>query len=304
MAQIDFNSINQGGGNYDNNIGFFSLKNDGDEAIVRFMQDDISDFELLTVHEIELNGKKRKINCIREPQDGFDKCPICARGESVRQRFFIHLIQYVFDPNTGAVIAQPKIWERSAQYAFTLKGFIDEYGPLSNCIFKIKRQGAAGSKDTSYMILPCDSSRYDPNVYVKDENAFRDYKVLGSFVLNKTFDEINTYYATGNFPKKDQQGNGNVNNQFNNIPNNIPVQNNNPVMADPLADVAQFQNFSNQPAPNVVQQQFTQAPPVTPDAQYVSSVTPQMSNNNQFNNFPNNSMQQSEVVQRPVRSYN
>ena len=46
--------------------GFFSLKNDGDIGRVRFMYSGIDDVEGFSVHEVQVDGKKRYVNCLRE----------------------------------------------------------------------------------------------------------------------------------------------------------------------------------------------------------------------------------------------
>lgn len=207
MAQVNFNSIqlneNRAPIN-SNNVEFFSLKNDGDTALVRFMHDDVFSFELYTVHNITTKeGKFRKINCLRNPEDSFDKCPLCEAGERVQQRFFIHLIQYVQD-ETGRIVGLPKVWERSATYAHKLKSLMDEYGPLSDCIFKIKRNGVAGSRDTSYDIMFCNPAAYNLEQYPKNFEAFNNYKALGGIVMDKNFEEIITYLETGDFPASER----------------------------------------------------------------------------------------------------
>ena len=55
MAQVNFDDIdfnNMSGGANNNSVGFFSLKNDGDEAIVRIMHDNTASFDILTEHSI------------------------------------------------------------------------------------------------------------------------------------------------------------------------------------------------------------------------------------------------------------
>jgi hypothetical protein len=61
----------QGGG------GYFSLKDDGDTARVRFLYDSIEDVEGYCVHEVEIGDKKKYVNCLREYGDPVDKCPFC-----------------------------------------------------------------------------------------------------------------------------------------------------------------------------------------------------------------------------------
>ena len=86
MAQLNFNNIQLSDNNNTqlSNVSFFSLKNDNDEAIVRFAHDSVDSFELLTTHDISYNGKFRKINCIRTPKEPLENCPLCASGKDVK----------------------------------------------------------------------------------------------------------------------------------------------------------------------------------------------------------------------------
>lgn len=279
MAQINFNSIQREENG--NSVGFFSLKGDGDEAIVRFAHDTVESFELLTTHDITLNGKFRKVNCIRDPKEPIENCPICASGKKVSQRIFIHLVQYVQDQSTGNIVALPKVWDRPVSYAYKLKSLMDEYGTLSESIFKIKRRGAAGSRETSYDILFCNPSMYNSNMYVKDFSAFETYKSLGTVVLDKNFDELLQYATNGTFPER--QTNNDVPNTVQNaVPNAIPNGNT-------------YQEVQTQY--NQVQTQY--APPVQ-QAVTQAYMQPQ---NNVGGVVPNNFNGQ-QAVQRPVRQYN
>ena len=60
MGRISFNDV---GSSNSGQVNFFSL-NDGEEAIVRFMDNSVSDFEILSLHNIELDGKYRKVSCL------------------------------------------------------------------------------------------------------------------------------------------------------------------------------------------------------------------------------------------------
>ena len=176
--------------NYKQRVGFFSLKNDGDEAIVRIMHDTPKDFELIAVHRVQLeDGKIRQISCLRNPSDPIDMCPLCADNTKVDLRIYIKLLEYVKQEN-GSVVPVAKVWERSSSYARKLAGLMAEYGPLSDCIFKIKRHGAPGSKKTDYEILPMSEKVYPSSVYVKNTSLLEGYSALGTIVLEKTYDEM------------------------------------------------------------------------------------------------------------------
>lgn len=250
MAQVSFDVASSMQDNnstqYSNNVEFFNLANDGDEAIVRFMHDDVSSFNILTVHNVQVGGKYRKVNCIRQPQEPTDMCPLCASGNNISNRFFIHLLVYTQDAS-GNIVCKPQVWERGFNYATRLKSLLDEYGPLSNELFKVKRKGAKGSMDTTYDILYCNPKIYNNESYPINSDAFNNYNELGTIVMNKDAVAMNTFIATGSFPEVQQTQNNNsnaapaytpkpeVNNvapTYNNVPNvtpvNVPPSNNTP----------------------------------------------------------------------------
>ena len=187
MGQISYGDVpvtqRSGGGT---KVGFFSLKNDGDEAIVRIMHDDPSTFDICAIHPYQVNGKFRNINCIRDPREEVEKCPLCEAGVRLQYKIFIHLIEYDKDER-GNIIPTPKVWERSMAYADQLKDYIIEYGPLSDMIFKIKRSGKAGSQNTTYTILPANASVYRPDLYPKDTSLFDGYTAIGNAIYNTDY---------------------------------------------------------------------------------------------------------------------
>lgn len=190
-------------------VGFLSLKNDGDEAIVRIMHDSVESFDLVTAHDVEIttqNGTKfnRKVNCIREPRDPMSVCPLCEANVPVRSYMFIHLIQYTTDEN-GRIVASPVIWQRPGYYAKDIANLITEWGNISNYIFKIKRNGAAGNKKTTYTMQMANPNVYPSESYPVDAAAFDGYSAVGSIVLDKTADDIREYLATGSFPMANRQ---------------------------------------------------------------------------------------------------
>lgn len=173
-----------------NGVGYLKLANDGDEAIVRFVYTDPDQFDILTVHDTKVNGKFRRVNCLRESfKDSPDSCPFCAAGEKPKNRFYIKLIEYTEDEN-GKIVAQPKIWDTSTSYVTVLNNLFTEFNNISDYVFKIKRNGRAGDTNTSYMILPTNSNVYTEEHYPKNNDAFKDYRVLGSAVLDMSYDEL------------------------------------------------------------------------------------------------------------------
>lgn len=207
MAIITADQINYSDSG-DFSVGFFSLKNDGDEAIVRIMCDSMSDLEIMTVHPITVGASSfpnRQVNCLRNPRDPLEMCPLCAAGETVKQKVFIRMLQY--DPVTKQ--PQAVVWDRVASvYAPKLKSFLDNYGPLSHIMCKIIRHGTG--KSTQYDIIPnINPMEYNETNYPIDRDAFKDFSVLGRMVMDKNAEEIMAFMEVGAFPEKPTQQNVN-----------------------------------------------------------------------------------------------
>lgn len=208
MARINFDTFNSemqrqeatsGGGNGDG-VGYFGLKNDGDEGVVRILHNSPEDFDIVIAHNLKIGERYRKVNCLCNPGDDASVCPLCASGNKAQYRFFVHMIQYVQDEK-GQIVAKPVIWDRSAQQmSKKLVSMIHEYGPLSDCVFKIRRNGAAGSMETTYEIMFANPNIYKPELYPMIPNAFDNYNTLGYKVLDKNAEEMRAFLATGNFP--------------------------------------------------------------------------------------------------------
>lgn len=176
--------------NFNNAFGvdYFDLTNDGDEAIVRFVYSSPSEFELANSHRLQIKGKWRKINCLNDNYS-VDRCPLCTAGNKPEKRFFIKLIQYIRKED-GTIGIQPKIWERSCKYADTLNNLFNEYGNISDCIFKIKRTGAKGDMRTKYDIMYASPAVYKPELYLKDFSSFNNFKLSDYMILSKTAEEM------------------------------------------------------------------------------------------------------------------
>ena len=220
MAKISYENISFENNSNQGNVGFFNLKQDGEEAIVRFMIDSVQDMDLQTIHNIRLDGKFREVSCLRNPMDDMNVCPLCAQGVKVQQAFYIRLLKYTQDEN-GGIRVEPMVWKRNASvYAPKLKGYLDNYGPLSNIVCKIIRHGKPGDMKTTYDIIPAlNPQEYTAERFPIDKTAFEDFSVLGRMVLEKTYEELSGTVNTDNgfiSPETTTGGNGNMN-QFNNV---------------------------------------------------------------------------------------
>lgn len=175
----------QGGG------GFFSLRNDKDTADVRFLYDGIEDVVGYSVHEVQHNGKKRYVNCLREYGDPVNVCPLCASGAPVRAKYFVPL----YDLEKGTIVT----WERGKKFGQKLSSLCAHFPNLVTHRFEIQRFGKPGSTDTTYEITPLADDPADANLTLGN---FEIEPVLGGLVLKKDADEMDTYLRTGSFPDK------------------------------------------------------------------------------------------------------
>ena len=187
---------------------FFSLNDDGEVASVRFMYNGIDDIEAYAVHEVEIDGKRKAVNCIRSYDEPKSKCPFCNANNFQRVKVYIPL----YDVETGDV----KIWERGKKFIPKLTGVAARYAnsstPLVAHTFDIERHGKKNDAQTSYEI-------YETGV---DKTRLEDLpempEVLGTIILDKTADEMNYYLDTGSFP-----GVGNSNVSRNDNSDGMPI---------------------------------------------------------------------------------
>ena len=186
-------------------IRFFALKDDGETAIVRFNIHTLADIAVSSVHTVENmeDGKKRYriVSCIRSSfNDPVEKCPLCEAGNKMSFKIFVPLVAYNQDEN-GNIIADAMIWQQGTRIRQTLKSFIDDYGDLSDMLFKITRHGKKGDVNTTYSILPANPNVYKSTIYVKDFSAFeKNPNYLDNFVHERTAADMNIYLDTGSFP--------------------------------------------------------------------------------------------------------
>lgn len=175
----------QGGG------GFFSLKNDKDVATVRFMYNTLGDVEGYAVHEIELDGKKRYVNCLREYNEPLDVCPLCADKYKVLAKVFVH----VYDEETQEV----KVWDRGKTFFSKLSSLCARYNPLVSTPFEIERNGKKGDTSTTYetYALQTDDITLDDLPEVPE--------LLGSLILDKSADELDYFLDNGEFEEDGEE---------------------------------------------------------------------------------------------------
>lgn len=184
MARFSMNDADNYG--YQGNGGsFFTLKDDKDTAKVRFLYNTIDDVQGYAVHEVEVNGKRRYVNCLRDYRDPIDVCPCCAAQMRVIPKLFIKL----YNEDAG----ECQIWERGKTYFQRIASLASRYNPLVNEIVEIERSGKKGDMQTSYEFYPIENNPVNLDDYECAEP-------LGTIILDKNADEMNVYLDTGDFP--------------------------------------------------------------------------------------------------------
>jgi hypothetical protein len=189
MGTYKANQADNYGGN--GGGGFFSLKNDKDTAVVRFMYNTIEDFVGYAVHEVEVDGKKRYVNCLRSYNEPVSNCPLCTGGNMVKAKAFIH----VYDCDEAAI----KIWDRGKTFIPKLSSLCARYKPLVSTPFEIERNGKKGDTNTTYDTYPLESDG------VRLEDLPDIPAILGSLVLDKSFDELQDFIETGKFDEVEEE---------------------------------------------------------------------------------------------------
>lgn len=171
----------------ENKVGFFKIP-EGGEAVIRFAYTTPEDIAIVTFHQVAEPGKPeyqgKRYNCTRTSlNDPISNCPLCQTGLPVKQKIFLNLVEYTRD-ESGNIVANPKVWERSTAWYGKLMSLFEEYGDISDCIFKIKRTGSGMETRYSDPML-ANPTVYNSEVYKKDFSAFEGYKIIGGLVAEK-----------------------------------------------------------------------------------------------------------------------
>lgn len=165
--------------------GFFNLKDDHDTAVVRFMYNDIDDVDIDVVHEIEVDGKSRNVNCLRSYDDPIDDCPLCKAGYRQKLKMFVP----VFNVDAGEV----QMWQRGKTFATQLSGLCNRYKPLVGTLIEIERQGKKGDQQTRYQMYPQKSD----NTTLEDLPEVPS--PVGTIIMDKSYDELSYFVENGAF---------------------------------------------------------------------------------------------------------
>lgn len=189
MARFNAETVEKYGGQ--GGAGYFSLKNDKDTARVRFMYNGIDDVEGYAVHQVEIDGKKRWVNCLREYNEPKDKCPFCRDGMFANAKIFVPI--YNIDED------KVQVWERGKKFMSKISSICARYPNVVSHVFEIERNGKKGDTSTTYEIYEVD----------KDDTTLDDLpeinSPLGTIILNKSAEDMEFFVENEYFPPEDAE---------------------------------------------------------------------------------------------------
>ena len=177
------------GGDYN----YLVLKDNGDTAKVRFYIESMDDLRFYIVHQIEVKGKTRYVNCLRTYDQPIDDCPFCR--EALQNKDYGTLVK-MFLPVYDMDDKQVKLFERGRTFKDEIQGHIRRNAPLVNYPCEIERCGEKGDIKTVYKVYPLAQEK--DNTLIKDLPEVED--LIGTYVLDFSREDMEDYIRSGNVP--------------------------------------------------------------------------------------------------------
>ena len=218
MSKFNFNDYQkvveraQSGSSTSVKVGFFKLKDDGDEALVRINCSKLEDLDFATVHTVQADGRWMRISCLNPVGSYGDNCPLCtaqAEGDTTvskaSKKIYVQMLCAYKDKASGQFSAAvPVVWERPAAFSRDIANKLRDFGDLRNVVLKVTRNGKAGDMKTTYdlgFVPVFDKPEFVP----ADFSAFANFNIAKHSYWEKTADEIETFLQTGSFPEVGKQ---------------------------------------------------------------------------------------------------
>lgn len=184
MARVKFDEmdkyVTKSSGNW------FSLKDDGEVAKVRFLFNSLDDLPI-RVHDIQIGESYRSVACLRDYDDPIHKCPLCEARNNPKVKLFIPL----HDEDSDSI----KFWQRPQSFGTKIASQFARYKNFPSHLFEIERHGKSGDMKTTYELFEVD----------EDNAKLSDFEVkdaIGTVVLDKTAEEMEYYLENGEFPEE------------------------------------------------------------------------------------------------------
>lgn len=159
------------------------LNKDGASAVIRFPYRSMDDVVYTTTHTVmDYPGAHygKKIQCLEH------NCPLCAQGIKKDVRVLIKVIAYVQEGSS--IVPKVVLWDRPAAFAdIDLKDAFDNYGDLTNRLFKIKKSGEKMNTRYTIMAIDKDNAIYNNSTCPADFSELET--VDAARIMTKTYEQ-------------------------------------------------------------------------------------------------------------------
>ena len=130
MARFSYEESENYGSSKSN---FFTLKDDKDTKVIRFLYNDMNDISGVSCHEVKVGDKTIDVECLRAYNEPVSKCPLCEAEYRTKAMLFVP----VYDVEEK----ETKIWSRGKKFFDKLSSLCSRYRPLVGTPFEVERNG-------------------------------------------------------------------------------------------------------------------------------------------------------------------
>ena len=177
---------------------YLTLKDNGSIARGRILCAKAEDIECFEVHRVKVGDYEREVNCLYDKESGgsLDDCPFCKAGIKKTAKIFIPFFNKDAEPGK-----EIQIFERPYGYYSKISNYCARYNPIIGTEVEIERRGEAGYQKTDYDIFPVgDRDGTTVEDILDDCGVDALPKILGSYVLDKSAEDMEYFVAHNEFP--------------------------------------------------------------------------------------------------------
>lgn len=184
-------------GSQGNGGSFFKIENDMEIKRVRLLGRDMNDFPGYACHEVEIDGRRRLVNCLRDYNEPVSVCPFCScHDPKIRKQ-----IAKVFIPLYNLEDDEVQVWERGKSFFPILSSYCSRHKNVVSYITEVERHGKPKDTNTTYMLYEAEEQG-DERVEF-DDYADRLPEILGRYILDKSAEDMEYFLESGEFLDED-----------------------------------------------------------------------------------------------------
>lgn len=185
---------------YGSNNFWFSLSDNGDVANnVVVLLSSLKELPIYALHEIDVNGSKLKISCLRDPKGSITQCPLCQNKFRVSVKMFVPILH-------DDMI---KLWDRGKSFFPILESLFRRHKFVPACTFEVERQGNKNDTNTTYQFHFMSADKrvksLDDVLADIDEMEIKKLDIVDYALFEWSYDEMIQYLETGNNPKEENK---------------------------------------------------------------------------------------------------